>query len=184
MASSGAKTVEAYLASLPPERSEALAAVRRVILENLGAGFEEGMWFGMIGYVIPLSRYPDTYNKQPLGLAALASQKGYMAVYLMNVYGDPELKSWFEGEYARRGKKLDMGKSCVRFKRLEDVPLDLIGEAIARTDVAGYLARHEAARGATRSSSARRAAGAKAERPAKKVATKKGTAGRTGAKKG
>ena len=146
MVKSGAATVEAYLAELPAERREAVDAVRRTILANLPDGYEEQMSFGMIGYVVPLSRYPDTYNKEPLALAALASQKRHMAVYLNNVYGDPATLEWFTAAYAASGKRLDMGKSCVRFKRLADLPLDVIGETIARTSLEEFLAFYESAR--------------------------------------
>ena len=105
------------------------------------------MQFGMIGYVIPLERYPVTYNKQALQYAALASQKHYMSVYLMSVYSDSDSEQWFAEQYRASGKKLDMGKSCVRFKKLADLPLDLIGRAIARTPVDEYIEVYEAARG-------------------------------------
>ncbi len=144
---SSAQTVEEYLAELPPDRREAINAVRKVILDNLPTGYEEMMQFGMISYVIPLERYPVTYNKQPLQYAALASQKHYMSVYLMNVYGDPDSEQWFVEQYRASGKKLDMGKSCVRFKKLDDLPLDLIGRAVARTPVEAYIEVYEAARG-------------------------------------
>ena len=147
MAKSDAATVEAYLAELPPDRREAIESVRRTILANLPDGYEEQMSFGMIGYVVPLSRYPDTYNKEPLALAALASQKRHMAVYLNNVYGDPATLEWFTAAYAASGKRLDMGKSCVRFKRLAELPLDVIGETIARTSLEDFLAFYESARG-------------------------------------
>ena len=146
MVKSGAATVDAYLAELPAERREAIEAVRRTILANLPDGYDEQMSFGMIGYVVPLSRYPDTYNKEPLALAALASQKRHMAVYLNNVYGDPATLEWFTEAYAASGKRLDMGKSCVRFKRLADLPLDVIGETIARTSLEEFLAFYESAR--------------------------------------
>ncbi len=146
MARSNAQTVDEYLAELPPDRREAIAAVRKVILDNLPQGYEETMYFGMIGYVIPLARYPVTYNKQPLGYAALASQKNYMSLYLMNVYGESETEQWFRDEYKASGKKLNMGKSCVRFKTLNDLPLDLIARAIAATTVEGFIELYEASR--------------------------------------
>ena len=105
------------------------------------------MQFGMIGYVVPLEKYPVTYNKQALQMVALASQKNYMSVYLMNVYGDQETAQWFEEEFRASGKKLNMGKCCVRFKRPEDLPLDLIGKAVARTSVDGFIEVYEKARG-------------------------------------
>ncbi len=143
---SAATTVDEYLASLPEGRREAVQAVRQVVLDNLPDGFEECMAFGMIGYVVPLSRYPDTYNKQPLGLAALASQKRHMAIYLNSVYENPETLEWFTSMYTASGKPLDMGKSCVRFKRLDDLPLDVIGQAIAHTSLDDFLISYEKAR--------------------------------------
>ena len=100
--------------------------------------------------MVPLSRYPDTYNKQPLALASLASQKRHMALYLNNVYSDEATREWFTSAYAASGKRLDMGKSCVRFKRLDDLPLEVIGQAIARTSVDDFLATYEATRRKTK----------------------------------
>lgn len=148
MATSDAATVAEYLAELPEERREAIAAVRAAILERLPEGYEERMPYGMISYVVPESVLAKTYNGQPLALASLGNQKNYVSVYLMNVYGNPELESWFHEAYEASGKKLDMGKSCVRFKRLEDLPLDVIGEAVSRTSVEEFVAMYEASRGA------------------------------------
>lgn len=147
MVQSKAATVAAYLNELPVDRREAIAAVRAVILENLAGGFEEIMDFGMIAYVVPLDRYPKTYNKKPLMYAALASQKNHMAVYLMCIYSDDRVEDWFTQAYAASGRKLDMGKSCVRFKKLDDLPLDVVGEAIARMSVDDFIASYEIARG-------------------------------------
>ena len=147
---SDATTVDEYLASLPEDRREALEAVRGVVLENLPEGYEECLSFGMISYVVPLSRYPDTYNGQPLALASLASQKRHMALYLNNVYSDAETREWFVAAYAASGKRLDMGKSCVRFRRLDDLPLDVVARAIVRTSVDDFLAFYEAARSKTK----------------------------------
>ncbi len=146
MTKSSAQTVGEYVAELPSERQDAIVAVRKVILDNLPGGYKETMMFGMIGYGVPLETYPVTYNRQPLMYAALASQKNYMSLYLMNVYGDKETEQWFAERYRASGKKMDMGKSCVRFKNLEDLPLDLIGQAIARTTVAQFVERYEASR--------------------------------------
>jgi hypothetical protein len=143
-----AQTVDAYLDSLPKERSHALRAVRRVILENLPAGYEEHMQYGMITYVVPHSLYPAGYHcnpEQPLPYASLGSQKNHMALYLMSVYGDPALDQWFRGAWQASGKRLDMGKSCVRFRTLEDLPLEVIGQVIARVSAKKYVARVEAA---------------------------------------
>jgi hypothetical protein len=118
------------------------------------------MQYGMIGWYVPLERYPDTYNGQPLGLAALASQKNYMTLYLNTVYGDPDTERWFHDRWAETGKKLDMGKSCVRFRRLDDLPLEVIGETIGRVSVDQYIERYEAVRGSSRKSRAATAEGA------------------------
>ncbi len=128
---SEAATVEEYLAAMPEERRAAIAAVRRVIVANLPEGYEETMNWGMITYQVPLEVYPDTYNGKPLMYAALASQKNHMAVYLTSVYARPDALEAFRADYLATGKKIDMGKSCVRFKRLDDIPLDLIGQTIA-----------------------------------------------------
>ncbi|MGH2380409.1 MAG: DUF1801 domain-containing protein [Candidatus Limnocylindria bacterium] len=150
MVSSEARAPDEYVASLPADRRAAVEAVRRVVRENLPDGFEEGMQFGMIGWYVPLERFPDTYNGQPLGLAGLASQKNYVSLYLNSVYGDPETEWWFKQRYEASGKALNMGKSCVRFKHADDLPLDVIGETIARTDLDAYLAHYEEARGSSR----------------------------------
>jgi hypothetical protein len=139
-------TVEAYLHQLPSDRRAAISAVRQVILKNLPKGYEETINWGMISYQIPLERYPNTYNGQPLCYASLASQKNHMALYLMCVYGSKELKAWFGEEFRKAGKKLDMGKSCVRFKKLEDLPLSVIGKAIKKVPAKTYIAHYEASR--------------------------------------
>ena len=149
MVTSAATTVDEYLDSLPPDRQAALQAVRAVIRDNLPAGYQEGMQYGMIGYYVPLERYPVTYNKQPLSYAGLASQKQYMSLYLSCVYASDALRQQFEAEYARAGKRLNMGKSCVRFKRLDDLPLDVVARAIAAVPVDQYIAMYEQARTAT-----------------------------------
>ncbi len=146
MAKSDAASVQDYLAELTPERRATVSTVRDVILQHLPRGYEEVMDFGMISYVIPLATYPTTYNKHPLMYAALASQKNYCSVYLMNIYGVPELMEWFERGYRASGKRMDIGKACVRFKSLDDLPLDLVGQAIARTSVADYIELYEASR--------------------------------------
>ncbi len=120
--------------------------MRQVIVDNLAPGFEEIMDFGMIAYVIPLSRHPKTYNKKSLMYAALASQKNHMAVYLMCLYSDGRAEDWFTDAYAKTGKKLDMGKSCVRFKRLDDLPLDIVGQAVARMTPDDFIASYERAK--------------------------------------
>jgi len=150
MVRSPARSPEEYLASLPEDRRAAMAEVRRVVGENLPAGYEEGMEYGMITWFVPLERYPDTYNRRPLVVAGLASQSGHMSLYLNSVYGDPETDAWFRERWAATGKRLDMGKSCVRFRRLDDLPLDLIGEVLARADLSWYVERAKAAHAAPR----------------------------------
>jgi hypothetical protein len=136
---SEATTVDEYLEQLPDERRAALESVRETILSNLPAGLEEVMNWGMITYQVPLEAYPDTYNGQPLMYAALASQKHHMAVYLTSVYSMPGLLEQFQDDYRAAGKKLDMGKSCVRFKRLDDLPLDVVGEAIGAVSMEEFV---------------------------------------------
>lgn len=139
-------TAEEYIAGLPKERAAQISQLRELILQRLPAGYTEEMGFGMITYVIPLETYPETYNGHPLMYAALASQKRHMSIYLMNVYGDEDTLRWFIEGFTASGKKLDMGKSCVRFKKLDDLPLDIISETIARTPAAEYIACYEASR--------------------------------------
>ena len=146
MSQSDAQTVDEYLDELTPDRREAIATVRSLILDHLPEGYVETMQYGMMGYVIPLDRYPVTYNRQPLGYIALASQKNYMSLYLMGIYGDQETQRWFAERYRTSGKKLNMGKSCLRFRKPEDLPFDLIGEAVARTTVADFIEQYEASR--------------------------------------
>ena len=138
---SKAATVDEYLSELPDERRDAIGKVRQTILDNLPQGYEEVMNWGMITYQVPLETCPDTYNGQPLMYAALASQKNHMAVYLTGIYMSEEARSRFEAAYKATGKRLDVGKSCVRFRKLEDLPLQLIGESIASEDVEGFVAR-------------------------------------------
>ena len=147
---SAARTVAGYLSELDDVRREAISAVRGVILDNLPDGYEETMLFGMITYVVPLSVLADTYNGQPLMYAALASQKRHMSVYLTNVYADGSVEAWFRERYLATGKRLDMGKSCVRFKKLDDLPLDLVGEAVARTPITEFVEIYKASRSGRR----------------------------------
>ena len=145
---SKATTVDQYLAELPDDRREAISALRKVILKNLPEGYEEGMAYGMIGYHVPHSVYPPGYHcdpKQPLPFAALASQKNHMAFYLMCMYGDTEYETWLREAWTKTGNKLDMGKSCIRFKKLDAVPLDVIAAAIKKVPVKKYIAHYEMA---------------------------------------
>ena len=143
---SEAQTVDEYLAELPDDRRIAIETVRDTILANLPAGFEEVMNWGMITYQVPIETFPDTYNGKPLMYAALASQKNHMAVYLTSVYSLPGQAEAFEAAYKATGKRYDVGKSCVRFRKLDDLPLELIGETIAAIDVETFVTDFEDAR--------------------------------------
>lgn len=145
MVSSKETTPEAYLASLPAERRGVIAAVRKLIRTHLPKGYVESMNWGMLSYEIPLSRYPDTYNGQPVSYVGLAAQKNNYALYLMNVYGSAALHDRLVAAYAASGRRLDMGKSCLRFKTLDELPMDVIGEIIAATPVETLIEAHEAA---------------------------------------
>lgn len=140
---SNAATVVEYLNQLPDDRRAAISKVRDAILNHLSEGFEEVMNWGMITYQVPLKTCPDTYNGKALMYAALASQKHHMAVYLTGIYMDDRLKNQFEQDYKRSGKRLNAGKSCVRFKKPEDLPLDVIGKSIATFDVEKFLRKYE-----------------------------------------
>lgn len=142
---SDASTVNEYLAELPEERQAAIAAVRNVILNHLPEGYEEVMNWGMITYQVPLEFYPDTYNKKPLMYAALAAQKNHMAVYLTAIYMSEEASQAFEAAYRATGKRYDAGKACVRFKTLDDLPLDLIGQSIASLSMTEFVEQAKAA---------------------------------------
>lgn len=146
MASSTASTVAEYLASLPAERRASIAAVRKTIRRHLPAGYREVMNWGMISYEVPLRRYPDTYNGRPLCYAGLAAQKNHLALYLTSVYQDPRQLGWLKAAFAKAGKRLDMGKACVRFKSADDLPLAAIGQVIAGTPVETFITRYEKSR--------------------------------------
>jgi hypothetical protein len=176
---SKAKTVAEYLDGLPEDRRAAISAVRDVILKNLGPGYEEGITYGMLGYYIPHSLFPAGYHcdpRQPLPFANLASQKNYMSLYLMPLYsgGDASvpaaaLESTFRSKWAKTGKKLDMGKACIRFRKIDDLALDIIGETIAGIPAEKWIATMEAL--AERRAPARKTAAQKTA--TNKVATKK-----------
>ena len=136
---SKANTVKQYLNELPNDRKKAISIVRQTILENLPEGYDEVMNWGMITYEVPLETYPNTYNGKPLMYAALASQKNHMAVYLMGCYMVPEVRNEFEKAYKKSGKRFDVGKSCIRFKKIDDLPLDLLGKIIASMDVNEFI---------------------------------------------
>ena len=139
-------TVAAYLAQLPDDRRELIAAVLDVVRRAMPAGYAESIEFGMIGWSVPLERYPSTYNKKPLSYVALASQKNYCSLYLMSLSSGSEEETSFRDRWAAGGRNLDMGKSCLRFKRLEDLDLDVLADTIAATSVDDYIARYEATR--------------------------------------
>ncbi len=142
---SKATTVAEYLKAMPADRRAEIDKVRKVILENLDADYEEGMQYGMIGYYVPHRILPQGYHcdpKQPLPFAGLASQKGYNSLYLMSVYGDAEHAKWFHQAWAKTGKKLDMGKACIRFKKADDLALDVVGEVFRRVPAARYVERY------------------------------------------
>lgn len=147
-------TPQAYLDSLPEDRQAPMALLREAILKNLPKGFSETISYGMIGYVVPHSLYPAGYHcdpKLPLPFLAIANQKNFAAVYHMGIYADPKLLAWFTGEYAKRKKAtpgmpaLDMGKSCIRFRKPEAIPFDLMGELAAKTTVKQWIALYEKA---------------------------------------
>jgi Domain of unknown function (DU1801) len=150
MAKSDARTVAEYLAELPGERREVVSIVRDLILRHLPEGYKEAMSFGMICYFVPLERFPDTYNGQPLGYVSLAAQKNHYALYLMCVYQSAEREKQLREAFKAAGKRLDMGKSCVRFRKLDDLPLETIGELIAATPVDAYVSAYEAIKRARR----------------------------------
>ena len=174
-------TVDEYIDALPEERRIAIRSVRELVNSRIPPGYEEGIVYGGISWFVPFTRLAETYNNQPLTLCTLASQKSHMALYMMSVYGDDKLRKWFEGAYKKSGKKLDMGKSCVRFKKLDDLALEVISDAIAKVSVDDYIKVYEqsrggAAKGAKKAKAAKvakRSAKKPAKKPAKKAAKKR-----------
>ncbi len=144
---SKASTVEEYLKLLPEDRIEIITSLRKIILKNLPKGFEECMNYGMIGYVVPLSSYPAGYHcdpKQPLPFMNLASQKNHIAIYHMDLYANQDLMTWFQQEWSKHSKKkLDIGKSCIRFKKAEDIPLALIAELCSKVSPKEWISQYE-----------------------------------------
>ncbi|MGB5007130.1 MAG: DUF1801 domain-containing protein [Ferruginibacter sp.] len=144
---SKAATVDQYLSEVPPERQEAMNKLRKVISKNLPKGFKEGMGYGNMGYFVPHSVYPAGYHcnpKDPLPFAGIASQKNSINFYHMGIYADPKLLKWFMDEYAKTGLgKLDMGKSCMRFKKPENIPYKLIGELCSKITVEKWIEMYE-----------------------------------------
>lgn len=172
---SKAKTVKEYLASLPADRREALQALREVIRKHIDPKYEERMDYGMPGWSVPHSIYPAGYHCKPeipLPYAGYASQKGHMSLYLMCVYGHTGEDKWFREAWAKTGKKLDMGKSCIRFKKLEDLALDVIAEAFKRTPVDKYIEFYERTMLANNKAAAKRSAARKASKSRKATPVK------------
>lgn len=146
------QTVEQYIASLPPERQTAIREIRKTIRKNLPKGIEEGIQYGMIGYYVPHKAYPAGYHcdpKQPLPFAGLASQKSCISLHAFMIYGDSESEAWIKAEFKAAGKKIDMGKACIRFKSLDEVPLDVIGKLFSRMTLAQYIQKYEASKPAS-----------------------------------
>lgn len=174
---SKATTVAQYLAELPADRRAAIAAVRDTILKNLDSEFEEGMQYGMIGYYVPHRVFPTGYHcdpRQPLPFVCLASQKNHMSLYLSCLYCGDSTASWFQQAWTKSGKKLDMGKSCIRFKKLDDLALDVVAELLRRTTAQQYIRNYESAlANAGDKGSAKRAKAQAAARPAAKKAMSK-----------
>ncbi len=144
---SKATTPEEYINSLPEDRKEAINKLRNIIRKNIPKGFQEVMGYGMLGYIVPHKIYPAGYHcnpKNPLPFMSLASQKNFIAVYHMGVYSDPKLLKWFTSEYPKHSdKKLDMGKSCIRFKKTDQIPYELIGELAKKMTVKDWIAIYE-----------------------------------------
>ena len=143
---SDAATVDDYLAGLEPQRRETVLAVYEVVRDAIPAGYQEGVAWGMITWSVPLERYPETYNGQPLAYLSLAAQKRHYSLYLMGLYSDGEQEQDFRERWQATGRKLDMGKSCLRFKRIEDLDLDLVTEAVASMPVEEFLSTYERVR--------------------------------------
>lgn len=146
---SSATTVDEYIANLDDTRKEAITNLRNTILKNLPKGYQEEISYGMVGYVVPHSLYPKGYHcdtKLPLPFMSFASQKNFIAFYHMGIYANPELLDWFVNEYPKHSKsKLDMGKSCIRFKKVNEIPLELIGELVAKMSVNEWIELYESA---------------------------------------
>lgn len=146
MAKSNAQTAEEYIQALPEYRRETIEEIRELILKNLPDGYEETINWGMISYEIPLEKYPDTYNNQPLNYLGLAAQQNHNSLYLMPVYQDEELQEWLEEEFEKAGKKMDMGRSCLRFNMLTDLPLEAIAKVVSYQTPDEFIAAYEETR--------------------------------------
>ena len=146
MFTGNATTVSKYLAGLPADRKKLVSATRALVRKHLPKGYEEEMNWGAITWCIPLSKYPDTYNKQPLCYAALAAQKNYVSLYLMMAYGDPKKYAWLKDQFTKAGKKMDMGKSCLHFSSLDDIPVDAVAALVESHTPAEWIAIYEKSR--------------------------------------
>jgi len=146
MVSSNAKTVGEYIAELPEARADVVSAVRELLLANLPQGLEETMNWGMISYEVPFNVFPNTYNKQPLMFAALAAQKHHYSIYLSSIYAIEEIRAKFEADYLATGKRYDVGKGCIRFRKLEDLPLDVVAKAVASVSMEEFIDAYTALR--------------------------------------
>lgn len=179
---SRAATVEQYLAELPADRRSAIESLRQVFKQNIDPRYAEVMAYGMLGYVVPHSIYPAGYHcdpKQPLPFSGMASQKGHMSLYLACVGAPDAEQAWFRKAWLATGRKLDMGKACIRFKKIEDVPLDVVGEYLRRNPVEVYIKQYEALLAGPRpASSAKPAATPKAGAKAKPASKSKSAAAR------
>ena len=161
-------TMHEYLSALPEDRRAAISAVRYLVNRKLPPGYRETVTQDTIVWIVPLEACPDTYNGQPLTYAALANQKNYMALYLMTVYGDPKVEAAFRDGFAKAGKRLDMGKSCIRFRKVEDLHLPAVGRAVAACSMDEFVRRAKAVRAGRPATEAPAARKAKAKkRPAR-----------------
>lgn len=143
MATPSSASIDAFLDALPDDRRATMVAIRKLILKRLPKGYVESFASGYPSYELPLTRYPKTHNKKPLVYIALTKQKGHLAMHLLMAYQNPKLTAWLKEEFEKAGKKLDMGKGCLRFNSLDDLPLDTIGELIASTPAEAFIKQYE-----------------------------------------
>jgi len=146
MLTNKAKTVPEYLAGLSPDRKQLVSAVRALVRKHLPKGYQEEIGWGAITWVVPLSTFPDTYNKQPLCYVALAAQKKYVSLYLMMACGDPKKYAWLEDQFKKSGKKMDMGKSCLHLNSLDDIPVAAVAKLIGSHTPAQWIGIYEKSR--------------------------------------
>ncbi len=146
MVSSNAQSVEQYLMELPADRAEDVRAVRKLLLSSLPTGLEETMNWGMISYEVPLAVFPKTYNKQPLMFAALAAQKHHYSIYLSSIYAIDEVRQKFETDYKATGKRFDVGKGCIRFRSLDDLPVEVVANAVASVSMEEFIQTYSSLR--------------------------------------